>query len=168
MFCAGKRARTDNIRGSGAPPPKIRTCRTWPAIVASLTPADPQRYDARIELSQLDPGERNDAGLPGLRFKIGGSFTLDRDDGHVVPGLASGPEDQARKVAVAGYQANSHALTYSTSATSSSRRDGRRRMTPRRAEVMKFTRYCTSGTARLASRSMSSSARLVLCWINWR
>ena len=140
------------------PPLKILVCFTWPAMTACVTPASCSSADAGAELSERDPVNRGPVPRGGA-VQFGKRLFLGGDDRDVVPLRTRRVEDEERKGAVAGDQARDACRRYSSATSSSARRVGRRRMTPRceRADEVDERRAprARSGSA---SRSIAASA----------
>jgi hypothetical protein len=97
-----------------------------------------EHANALTELAELHPVAGRAAELRGQGLDLRERLALDRHDGHLVAELPGGAQHEKGERSVARNQPDRH--RYSGSAKSSTRLDGRRRMTPRCAEVMKLTR----------------------------
>ena len=118
------------------PPAKILVCLTCPAITAWVTPASFSSADAGAELAERDPVDGG-AVARGRVVQLGKRLFLRRDDRDVVPLRARGVEHEEREPAVAGDEPE---RIHSSATSSSARRVGRRRMTPRCELRMNSTR----------------------------
>ena len=139
VFLLRSFVRTCSIVRSGMTSVKSLTCLTWPAMTAL---GGPGPREPRIQAPSWPSGIHSTVVPPSSAASAsisGNALALDGDHRDVVPELPRCPEHQKRETAVAGNQADRQ-RSHSTSSVSSTRLDGRRRMTPRRADRMKLTR----------------------------
>ena len=178
VFFDRSRPSTFSSVRSGITPEKRRVCFTCPAMIASETPAACRRlmhvpsWPSDTRCTSVPPSRAASASSSGDASSRTAMSVTSRPSARAASSTRPGKRplpairpmrDMADILGPAGPRGPS----YSSATTSSSRRVGRRKVTPRLVSRMKATRKRTSSQASDGSRSIRASACVVFSF-DWR